>query len=546
MLDIRIIHPLEKVFLDAAPQESAAQSVFSGFQNESISFQIAVCRRDHAQRLAVRACVDSPLGDQVTLRSVRHVPVVMPTAPGADDNYLRKTPGLYPDLLRNEDFMQLQSCCWHTYWVEVTPNGTAPGEYPVTVYFSDRDTGETLGAAAAVVRILPGELPAQKLIRTSWFHSDCLAQHYNVPVFSEEYWKIVERFMETAVRRGHNMILTPLFTPPLDTAVGGERPTVQLVDVTVRDDGYTFDFGNLVRWVDIAKRAGMRYFEMSHLFTQWGARHAPKIMATVKGEYKRIFGWETDAQSREYADFLGAFLPALMLELRALGIKDHTYFHISDEPNESMIADYTAARDLVRPYVEGCPIIDALSSIDFYKTGAVLKPIPAFNHLQPFLDEEVPGLWTYYCCGQFKDTVNQFLAMPGARTRMLGVLLYYFNIEGFLQWGYNFYNSQRSLHRIDPYATTDADGVFPAGDPFLVYPGMDGCPEESMRLLHVHMAMQDLRALNWLESLTSREYVLSILTELAGDITPFNYPRDAAFFNRLRMRINNEIMLLKE
>ena len=38
-----------------------------------------------------------------------------------------------------------------------------------------------------------------------------------------------------------------------------------------------------------------------------------------------------------------------------------------------------------------------------------------------------------------------------------------------------------------------------------------------MRLLHVHMAMQDLRALNWLESLTSREYVLSILTELAGD-----------------------------
>jgi hypothetical protein len=41
------------------------------------------------------------------------------------------------------------------------------------------------------------------------------------------------------------MILTPLFTPPLNTAVGGEKLTVQLVDVEKSNDKYSFGFDNL-------------------------------------------------------------------------------------------------------------------------------------------------------------------------------------------------------------------------------------------------------------------------------------------------------------
>ena len=37
--------------------------------------------------------------------------------------------------------------------------------------------------------------------------------------------------MDNAVAHGVNLLYTPLFTPPLDTQVGGERTTVQLVDV---------------------------------------------------------------------------------------------------------------------------------------------------------------------------------------------------------------------------------------------------------------------------------------------------------------------------
>ncbi len=547
MLELRLLSPMEKVFLDTAPQDM--QRCFAGFENESIFMQLAVTCGDEQHRWPVRLKASSDLSGQITVRTVLHVPVTLATLPDADDNYLRKAPGLYPDLLRDARAdspvgdLRLQSGLWQSFFIEVVPQGAPAGSYEVTLTLESADHEEKLGEARAQVRVLPGRLPEQTLIRTQWFHCDCLADYYRAPVFSERHWQIMENFMRAAVRRGCNMILTPLFTPPLDTAVGGERTTVQLVEVRVRGGQYCFGFERLRRFVRMAQAAGMRYFEMSHLFTQWGAKHAPKVMAEAEGETRRIFGWETAAQSPEYARFLRELLPCLVEELKGLGIFERTYFHISDEPREEMLSDYCAARALVEPYIGGRPIMDALSSLELYRKGAVRCPIPAINHLEPFLEAQVPGLWTYYCVSQYMDVTNAFMAMPSSRTRMLGVQLYKYNLKGFLQWGYNFYNTPLSAHAINPYACTDAEGAFPAGDAFIVYPGADGQPEESIRSLVMHMAMQDLRALQWLEALTSREHVLELLEEAAGEpLTLTEYPRSNAFFLALRERVNSEII----
>ena len=50
--------------------------------------------------------------------------------------------------------------------------------------------------------------------------------------------------------------------------------------------------------------------------------------------------------------------------------------------------------------LEGCQVIDALSSLEFYRQGLVRQPVPANDHIQPFIDAQVPGLWVYYCCAQ--------------------------------------------------------------------------------------------------------------------------------------------------
>ena len=132
--------------------------------------------------------------------------------------------------------------------------------------------------------------------------------------------------------------------------------------------------------------------------------------------------------------------------------------------------------------------------------------------------------------------------MPSARNRIYGVQLYKYDIIGILHWGYNFYNTQFSIEHINPYQVTDAGNAFPAGDPFLVYPGKDGYPEESVRGMVFYEALTDLRALEYLEELTSKEHVMELVEgELAEPLTFKRYPKSDMYLLTLRNRVNKEI-----
>ena len=336
------------------------------------------------------------------------------------------------------------------------------------------------------------------------------------------------------------MLLTPMFTPPLDIAVGGERTTVQLVQITVENGEYHFNFDRLKRWVDLGQKYGIKYFEMSHLFSQWGANYAPRIVATVEGKEENIFGWHTPAVG-EYTNFLHVYLPALKEKLVEWGIADITYFHISDEPG-AHFETFKAAKDSLGDLLEGYHTFDALSTYDFYENGLVDRPIPGNNEIEPFIEHNVPHLWTYYCVGQFYEVSNRFMSMPSARNRIYGAQLFKFDIEGILHWGYNFYNTQFSKEHINPYEITDAGYAFPSGDSFLVYPGADRHPEESIRMMVHDEALNDVRAFKLLASLTSKEHVVELMEENLADPLTFKvYPKSDMYLISLRNKVNREI-----
>ena len=92
------------------------------------------------------------------------------------------------------------------------------------------EDGQALAEDELHIELLPQELPRQKLIHTRWLHADSLAVYYQVPMFSIEHNRILRNYIALAAKRGVNMILTPIHTPPLDTAAGTERLTAQLVD----------------------------------------------------------------------------------------------------------------------------------------------------------------------------------------------------------------------------------------------------------------------------------------------------------------------------
>jgi hypothetical protein len=538
-LTLKCVDSLEKVFPDKEPMEQMEK--ITALWGETASFQVAY-NLDTEKYFYGKVVVETKLPYRI--RKVSHVPVNFPCFRDRDDNYLRTTPGLFPDLLEDirEGELLLVRDQWHSIWIDLEINDkVAKGEYPVKVILYD-DTEELLGQTLTNVEIIDVELPKLPIKHSEWFYADCLADYYLVDVFSEEHWKIIEEFMKTAAHRKCNTILTPMFTPPLDTYIGGERTTVQLVKVTLMEGKYSFDFDDLEKWVNLAHKCGFENFEMSHLFTQWGIKAAPKIMADVDGTYKRIFGWDTPATGGTYEEFLRIYLPELTKELKRLGIAEKCYFHISDEPGKNMLEDYEKAKKVVAPYLEGFHMLDALSDYSFYEAGLVEVPACANNHIEPFLENKVKNLWSYYCCAQGNKVSNRFMSMPSYRNRIYGIQIYLHEIKGILHWGYNFYNSVESRRQIDPYKVTDCEFGMPSGDSFLVYPGHDGKPEESIRIMVLDEAMSDLCAMYLLESLTDRETVAQIIEEEAGmKITFSQYPQEPTFCIRVRNRINKKI-----
>lgn len=550
-LTVKVLSSLEKCFLDEDLSSHPETTSFIMFHNQRLSFQVAVHRADTAYRRAPRVSVEvgGELASYVRMRQVTSVPSKYPAIPEwKDDYYLRTEPGLYPDLLQPlhyEGKITLAPLQTESVWLDVElPADVASGIYAIPVCFRLPD-GEVVAETEAQVEVLKTELPKQKTIHTEWFYCDCLAEYYHVRVFSERHWSIIRSFIQTAVRNGVNMILTPLITPELDTYVGGERLTTQLLGIRVTSkDTYEFDFSQLDRWIDLCLECGVEYFEFPHFFTQWGSAHAPKIVARVGNRKKRIFGWETDSMGEEYQAFLSQMLPALIAYLKDKGVDRRCFFHVSDEPKLEDLETYRRCRESLSRYLEGYPIIDALSDFDFYQSGAISKPIPAMKQSEPFLEANIPGLWLYYCTagGNNFGTTDRLMSMPLARTRILGVQLYQYDVEGFLHWGYNYYHNQYSYDTVNPFSDTTGDFFAPSGDTFLVYPGENGEAWESLRLNAMREAMEDVRALELYESLFGKDAAKALIREVAGlEITVRQYPRSAEFLLTLRNRIAEAI-----
>lgn len=124
--------------------------------------------------------------------------------------------------------------------------------------------------------------------------------------------------------------------------------------------------------------------------------------------------------------------------------------------------------------------------------------------------------------------------MPSERVRMLGVLLYRYNVKGFLQWGLNFYNSCQSLARINPYTTTSADMRYQSGDPFILYPAKNGV-YTSIRGRLTHQAISDLNLLRTLEKKIGRDAVVELIDGMAGFTPTFDkFPRGKEYILTLR------------
>lgn len=526
-------------------------------RGERFSYQIAAKSdryNNEVSELGGRIEIDSPLSPYIKIFYVDNAVMDCPTDDvnaAFEADYITKEPGLMPDILvpieeqENIWFVRLTA---RSLWVELNvPEDIETGIYDINIKLRKMDMagmeleGSYVFNKKLTVEIIDEQIVPQSLIYTRWLYVDCIADYHGVDIYSEEHWRLIEKYITQAVECGINMILVPIHTPPLDTAIGHSRPCVQLVDIKKSGDNYTFSFDKFHRFVEICKRCGVEYYEIAHMFSQWGAKCAPNIMVEEDGKTDYLFGWHIAADSDLYVNFLKQYIGAISKALVDEGIDQKTYFHISDEPVLENMETYKRASELIRPLIGNSKTFDALSSYEFYEKGLVECPVTVIDHIHEFLDKNIENQWVYYCCGPQSVFVNSTMAMPSSRVRMLGFLMYKYDIKGFLHWGFNFYNGRVSKYRLDPYVTTSAYGAFPSGDPFVVYPSKDGA-YSSIRAKVICEAIEDMKICQTLEKHIGRQAVTELIDSRAGESLRFDvYPKGKNFIEGLRNEMANMI-----
>ena len=492
-------------------------------KNQSFAFQVVVKSTTNAK---VPVKVESGLEAKVYIVK-KHIGGTEKLR--QDDYYVNAPDNMYPEILEEVAEISLTENELTTLFVEIPASDKVQGEYKITVSVGEEKVDFTLTVKGA-------ELVKSDLILTNWFHNDGICNYFNVQPFTKEFYKYFKYYVDAYVKMGNNTILLPIFTPPLDTAVGNERLTTQLVGVKKQGFKYLFDFTKVKEFIDICKDAGVEKFEIAHLFTQWGGKACPKIMVEKNGELVNDFGWKVKSTSFKYKRFLKVFLKEFAIFLKQENIFDKSYMHLTDEPTQPHIKRYVKLGKFVKKHNGGIPTLDALSHYAFFKKKGVDIPVVAIDAVDLKLFDDVKFKMLYYCVGMGTNYLtNRYFTMPLERTAILGMQLYERGVQGFLHWGFNFYNTQYSLKAINPYEVTDAGGKFLSGDSFVVYPKEDGV-NYSIRYFALMRGFEDYRLLKTVEGKYSREKVLEILHSY-GLQGLNDYPRSVEKYEELRDKI---------
>ena len=404
-------------------------------------------------------------------------------------------PGLVPDPLLPAIHALASPFASRSFWITLNiPAKMKPGKHNLKVSITwDSGKAETVGLpltidiAQLVVRAREG------FNVVHWWRGEATWNYYNTEMFDERWWKLTKAQMADMLDHGSNVVNVPVLfiLKPIF-----KRPCQLLIVDEPSPGKYVFDWSRVKRFMAMCKEIGFKKFEWSHLWVYWGVENPTRIYKKVNNEYVTLWQPDISGFSDIFVNFLKQFLPEFHRFLLDEKVLENSYFHLSDEPEDKHIENYRKAQNLLNelaPWMH--PIMDALSDIKYGREGLVDIPIPLLPSAQAYLDEKIPH-WVYFCTSPRGKYLNRFFDTPLPKLRMAGWLFYHLKAEGFLHWGYNYWNKLETEQILDPFNQSDA-GLYPeipSGDPFVVYPGPEG-PISSIRWEVFAESLQDFAIL---------------------------------------------------
>ena len=493
---------LKRVYPNSDPGSAAPLPLVTA-RNAQLSFQ-ACFRNLRDCCIRVRATVDAPAGWSVQIRRVGYMPQqqLSTDVPLDEMDGVGHVPGLVPDPLYPEETANIGPESNGAFWItlkipadaevgvrEITATLTVEDEFRFPMWMNRKPFSVKLPVAVDVRPIVLE--PRKDFPVTHWISADSIWEYYKTEPFSERFWELADAYIADLTAHNVNVVYSPIFNARHEIL---ERPAQLLKVRPLGDDRFEFDFSDVRRWIQLAKKHNAEHVEWTHFFTPapTSGKYPQRIFERWDAIGKLLWAPEISATSDTYRRFLEQFLPQFKQVLEEEGMLDRSLFHCADEPDgDVQLADYRKARGLLRELAPWMKVIDAMSEPRFATEGLTDMPVPSIVTAPHFAEANCPA-WVYFCCGPRGRYLQRFHDTPLPKLRMAGWLFYKLKARGFLHWGHNYWFVFCTGTITNPFidAAVSAWPGMPHGDAFVVYPGENG-PIDSIRWEVFAESLQD-------------------------------------------------------
>lgn len=435
-----------------------------------------------------------------------------------DDRFLKA------DILLSDPILEVKAKHPTGIWVEMqVPADAQAGSYSGKVLLYEKkgfEAEQKIKEFAVELEVVDYVMPAAEDSRfylDLWQHNSNLARKAEVPLWSDEHFEVMERYVKTLGALGQKTVTLVMSEVPWagQSCFHEIRDKGNLFEYSIvpierdREGKFHFDFSLAQRYIDLCAKYGIRdeisLYGLANVVCEPRFEFVPTAPDYPDSLHVRYF----DAADGCYkymtkAEEIDQYLKAIEEYFITTGQIDRVRL-AADEPDD--VEKYRKSLEHIREIAPSFKFKAALNHVDFIKAfGEEVSDFVPW--IQPMCEEydklmeykrTMKGkrfLW-YVCCGP--DFPNSFLVNHLTEIQFFGVLTSYAGLDGFLRWSYTIWNdSPREDIRF---------GIWRAGDTHLVYPAKNGYPLLSLRYKMMLRAVQQFNLLERLKETAEKEVV---------------------------------------
>lgn len=451
---------------------------------------------------------------------------------------------LKSDMLLRQPSIRVERRRVQPVWIEVEIGpDAAPGVYrpQITVYrhrmFEDEAIVRKLSFEVKVADVTLRPPSDYSFYLDLWQHNSNIARKYDVPLWSDAHFEILESYVTSLAALGQKAITVVVSEIPwsgqascYDRIDPANLFEYSIVQATRREDGeWTYDMGALNRYVELCMRHGIRQeIEVFGLLNIWVLEDAG--YGGVIGDYEdavRIRYYDEGSRTYRYVRekrHLEAYVAALERNFIEQSWIDKVRI-LADEP-----ADLPAFRKRLAALREMAPSFRykvAINHAEFMAEEGLEDHVPILDCAASEWDRirelkaGKTGRTLFYVACDVK-TPNTFIGSHLLEARAIPWLAWHLKLDGFLRWNYTAWPNDPLAKIVYHYP------FFPAGDTNFVYPGRDGRPMLSLRYKLLQKGIRDYEIFaRYVREGGSREKVDALLRRVFLWQDPKELHRDA-------------------